>query len=181
MIQPYSADMNKSRGFTLIEAMVVVAIVAILTTLAAPSFKNLIQSSAMSGNVNSFLSDMRYARSEAIRRGGVVVMCRSNAPETTLSCDGDATTGWQTGWVIFDSQNIVLRRQGPITNIDSILDPATSPDYKFNFNATGRLPGDAGRVKFGGSQFPTTVQRVVCVGVGGRARIAGDGSITSCS
>jgi type IV fimbrial biogenesis protein FimT len=139
----------------------------------------------MSGNVNSFLSDMRYARSEAIRRGGVVVMCRSNAPETTLSCDGNtgATTGWQTGWIIFDSQNNVLRRQGPITNMDSILDPATSPspDYKFNFNAAGRLPGGAGRINFGGSRFPTTAQRVVCIGVGGRARIAGDGSIISCS
>jgi type IV fimbrial biogenesis protein FimT len=174
--------MNKFHGFTLIEAMVVVAIVAILTTLAAPSFKSLIQSNAMSGNVNSFLADMRYARSEAIRRGGVVVMCRSNLPETTLSCDGntDATTGWQTGWIVFDSQNNVLRRQGPITNMDSILDPAPSPDYRFNFNAAGRLPGGNGHVNFGGSQFPTTAQRVVCVGVGGRARIAGDGS-TSCS
>ena len=35
----------------------------------------------MSGNVNGFLADMRYARSESIRRGGGVTLCRSDAPE----------------------------------------------------------------------------------------------------
>lgn len=183
--------MKKSDGFTLIEAMVVIAIVAILTTLAAPSFKNLIQSNAVSGNVNSFMADMRFSRSEAIRRGGAVVMCRSNSPETTQSCDGNtgATTGWQTGWIVFDDLNDdgihdsnepVLRVQSPITNMDSIIDPSTTPNYKFRFNATGRLPGTNTRINFGGSNFPTTTQRVVCVSMGGRARIAGDGS-TSCS
>jgi type IV fimbrial biogenesis protein FimT len=179
--------MNKFHGFTLIEAMVVVAIVAILTTLAAPSFKSLIQSNAMSGNVNSFLADMRYARSEAIRRGGAVVICRSTSPETSPACDGtnNAANDWQTGWIIFDDLNKdgnldsgepVLRVQGPVTNMDSIV---VSSEYKFKFNATGRLPGGAAGIKFGGSNFSTTTQRVVCVSVGGRTRIAGDGS-TSC-
>lgn len=190
MIQPYFADMNKSHGFTLIEAMVVVGIVAILTALAAPSFKNLIQSNAISGNVNSFLADMRYARSEAIRRGGVVVMCRSNAPESTQACNGTtgAANGWLTGWIIFvdlngdgshDAGEPVLRVQGPITNMDSIIEP-TNKGYIFSFNATGRLPGTTRTINFGSSNFPTTTQRVVCVSVGGRARIAGDG-YSSCT
>jgi type IV fimbrial biogenesis protein FimT len=168
----------------------VIAIVAVLTALAAPSFKSLIQSNAMSSSVNSFLSDMRFARSEAIRRGGSVVMCRSNSPESTQSCDGNtgATNGWQTGWIVFDDLNkdgvhdsteAVLRVQGPITNIDSIIDTATS--YKYKFNAAGRLPGSLSRILFGSSNFSTTTQRVVCVSMGGRARIAGDGSITTCS
>ena len=72
--------MNKSHGFTLLELMVVLAIVAILTMLAAPSFTRLIQSITMSSTVNTFLADMRYARSESIRRGGGVVMCRSDDP-----------------------------------------------------------------------------------------------------
>jgi type IV fimbrial biogenesis protein FimT len=172
--------MNKSDGFTLIEAVVVIAIVAILTALAAPSFKSLIQSNAMSSNVNSFLSDMRFARSEAIRRGAAVVMCRSTSPETSSACNGtsNAANDWQTGWIIVDDLNNVLRVQGPITNIDSIL---VTSDYKFKFNAAGRIPGGAARINFGGTNFSTTTQRVVCVSVGGRARIAGDGSITSCS
>ena len=52
--------MNKFRGFTLIELLVVVAIVAILAALAAPSFVNLIQSTAMSSAVNTFMADLRF-------------------------------------------------------------------------------------------------------------------------
>jgi type IV fimbrial biogenesis protein FimT len=177
--------MNKSRGFTLIEAVVVIAIIAILTALAAPSFKSLIQSNAISSNVNSFLSDMRFARSEAIRRGGSVVICRSNLPESTQACNGTtgATNGWLTGWIVFvdlnkdgthDAGEPVLRVQGPITNLDSISEPS-SPSYKFRFNATGRLPGTTTTINFGSGNLPATVQRVVCVSVSGRARVAGDG------
>jgi type IV fimbrial biogenesis protein FimT len=179
--------MNKSSGFTLIEALVVIALVAILTALAAPSFKNLIQSNSISSSVNSFLADMRFARSEAIRRGSSVVICRSTSPETSPACNGTygQHNDWKTGWIIFDDLNKdgnldsgepVLRVQGPITNIDSI---DASSKYQFKFNATGRLPGYFDGIKFGGSNFPTTNQRVVCVSAGGRTRIAGDGS-TSC-
>jgi type IV fimbrial biogenesis protein FimT len=177
--------MNKSHGFTLIETMVVIAIIAILTTLAAPSFKNLIQSNAISSNVNSFLSDMRFARSEAVRLGSSVVVCRSNSPESAQACNGTsgATNGWTTGWIVFvdlnkdgthDTGEPVLRVQGPITNVDSISEP-TSPSYKFRFNATGRLPGGMTTINFGSGNLPATAQRVICVSVGGRARVAGDG------
>jgi type IV fimbrial biogenesis protein FimT len=184
--------MNRSDGFTLIEAVVVIAIVAILTALAAPSFKSLIQSNAISSNVNSFLSDMRFARSEAIRRGGSVVMCRSNAPESTQACDGTtgATNGWLTGWIVFvdlnkdgahDAGETVLRVQGPIANLDSIIETNSPTDpYKFKFNATGRLPGPTTTLKFGSGNFPVTAQRVVCVKIGGRVNVAGDGN-ASCS
>ena len=53
--------MNKSHGLTLIELLVVITIVAILAALAAPSFNNLIQSTAMSSAVNTFMADMRCA------------------------------------------------------------------------------------------------------------------------
>lgn len=58
--------MNRSRGFTLIELLVEMAIAAILIALAAPSFKRLIQSNTISSNVNTFMADLRFARSEAI-------------------------------------------------------------------------------------------------------------------
>lgn len=188
--------MHKSRGFTLIELMIVIAVVAILTTLAAPSFKQLIQSNTMSSNVNSFLADMRYARSEAIRRGGGVIMCRSDEPEAASPVCGTGSgpggNGWVSGWIIFHdadddgtriatSTDPVLRVQSPITSMDSIVDMAGTPKNMFPFTATGRLLLTyATTLQFGGGNYANTVQRVVCVNIGGHARIAGDG-YASCS
>lgn len=187
--------MYKSRGFTLIELMVVIAIVAILTTVAVPSFKQLIQSNTMSSNVNTFLADMRYARSEAIRRGGVVIMCRSDAPEAASPVCGAGSgpdgNGWVSGWIIFHdadddgtrvatSTDPVLRVQSPITSMDSIVEGSST---KFRFTATGRLRNlsSAGTtLQFGGGNYANSVQRIVCVSLGGHARIAGDGN-ASCS
>ena len=182
--------MKKSDGFTLIELLVAIAIAAILVMLAAPSFKGLIQSNTISSNVNSFLADMRYARSEAIRRGGGVIMCRSDSPEAASpvcgSGSGPGGNGWVSGWIIFHdmdgdgtriatSTDPVLRVQSPITSMDSIVEPSST---KFRFTATGRLrslSSAATTLQFGGGNYANTVQRVVCVNVGGRARVAGDG------
>ena len=186
--------MKKSYGFTLIELLVAIAIAAILIALAAPSFKQLIQSNSMSSTVNTFLADMRYTRSEAIRRGGSVVMCRSNAPEAASpACNnlsGPGGNGCVSGWIIFYDQDgdgtraaastdTVLRVQAPITSIDYIVESKASPPAKFQFTATGRLLNlsSATSLQFGGNPtFANTAQRVVCVSLGGRARIAGDGN-----
>lgn len=172
----------------MVELLVVIAIVAIMTTLAAPSFKNLIQSNSMSSVVNTFLADMRFARSEAIRRGGSVVLCRSGNPEaaTPVCSSGAGTNGWVSGWVVYVDQNSngtidaneVLRVQAPITSIDSIMQ--TSGGGARNslvFTATGRFTlSSTLALQFGGNaHFTNEMQRIVCVSVGGRARIAGDG------
>ena len=182
--------MKKSSGFTLIELMVAIAIVSILMTLAVPSFIQMFQSNTISSNVNNFLADMRYARSEAVRRGGGVIMCRSDAPEAASpvcgSGSGPGTNGWVSGWIIFhdvdgdgtriaSSTDPVLRVQSPITSMDSILEGSST---KFRFTATGRLQNlssSGTTLQFGGGSYANTVQRVVCVRVGGQARIAGDG------
>ena len=183
--------MHKSDGFTLVELMVVLAIVAILATLALPSFARLIQSTVISSNVNAFLADLRFARSESIRRGGGVVMCRSDAPEASnpacASDAGPAGNGWVSGWIIFhDLDNDaakgpaepLLRVQAPITSMNAITDDNPT-STKFRFTATGRLlqPGAATTLLFGARpEFASDVQRTVCVNPGGRARIVGDGT-----
>jgi type IV fimbrial biogenesis protein FimT len=190
--------MYKSRGFTLLELMLVIAIVAILIAFAVPSFQWMIQKVTISSNVNTFLSDMRYARSEGIRRGGGVVLCRSDAPEAAApACGsgfGPGGNGWVSGWIIFQdlsndgnksTNDPLLRVQAPIIAINSILGtlPDSSSSTTFSFTATGRLRNLIGTttMPFGGdSTFAKTMQRVVCVSLSGRARIAGDGNIASC-
>lgn len=187
--------MRKVRGFTLLEVVVVMAIIAILTALAAPGFTALIQSNAVSGNVNTFMADLRYARSEAIRRGSAVIMCRSDLPEAAApTCgagSGPGGNGWVSGWIIFEDrdntnnytsagdQAQLLRVQGPITNLDSIVEASST---KFKFTPTGRMSlAAATSLQFGSNAtIPNERQRIVCVNGSGRARIAGNGT-ASCS
>ena len=197
--RPGSADtVRRSRGFnsggfTFIELMVVLTLIAILASLAAPSFTHLMQKTKIADGINIFLSDMRFARSEAIRRGGGVVICRSNLPEASIpSCDADSGiggSGWASGWIVF--QNLsnngiksdgdpILRVQAPISSINAIND-GNPTSTKFRFTATGRLANanSATSLVFGASPlFASDVQRTVCVGLGGNARTAGDGTAT---
>ncbi len=168
----------------MVELMVVIAIIAILTTIAAPSFKTMLQSSSMTSAVNSFLADMRYARSESIRRGGGVVMCRSDNPDAAVpTCGTGSSVGWESGWIVFHNLNSgstrtsnepLLRVQAPLTSINTIAETGAATIFKFT--ATGRLSlSSATSIQFGSNPpFDTAAQRVVCVGLGGRARIALD-------
>ena len=61
-------------GFTAIELMVVVSIVAILAALAAPSFSPLIENWRVRESAEQLQSTLYYARSEAIKRGGQVLI-----------------------------------------------------------------------------------------------------------
>ncbi len=178
-------------GFTLVEVMIVLSIVGILASIAVPSFMQMIRSTNISGGVNTLMSDLRYARSESIRRGGGVVMCRSDDPEATVpacgSGSGSSGNGWVTGWIIFhdlnnnanmDADETVLRVQSPLATINAISD-GNDLSSKFRFTATGRLrdSSSAATLRFGADpEFASAAQRTVCVSSGGRARSAGDGS-----
>lgn len=171
------------------------AIVAILATLSMPSLTSLIQSNAVSSNVNTFLADLRFARSEAVRRGGAVLMCRSDAPEAASPvCNtnsGPDGNGWVSGWIVFEDRDgsltrnngdQLLRIQGPITNLDSIVE-INGASTTFQFTALGRMKSltSATSVQFGSNfSMPNSRQRIVCVNLSGRARIAGDGT-ASCT
>lgn len=188
--------MRKHQGLTLPELLVVMAIVGILATLAVPSFQRLIKAHAITDGVDIFMSDLRYTRSESIKRGGDVVMCRSDAPEkSNPTCGTGSLLGWQSGWIVFHDLNnnkkttaeTLLRVQSPLTGIDFITEPGAGfvaepgATTVFKFSPTGRLTlGTATHLQFGGHKTPADLQRLVCVSQSGRARIAGDGT-KSCS
>ena len=87
---------RRYQGFTLIELLITIGIAAILTAIAVPSFKYVINDNRMAGEVNDLLGDMQFARAEAIKEGSDVVVCSSSNHTT---CSGAAA--WQSGWIIY--------------------------------------------------------------------------------
>lgn len=88
---------RKTRGFTLVELMVTLAVLAILTMVAVPSFRDTIRRSRVSAASNALLADLRYARTEAINRGQLVSLCPSS---NGSSCTADGTA-WDAGWLVY--------------------------------------------------------------------------------
>jgi type IV fimbrial biogenesis protein FimT len=80
-----------SRGFTMIELMITVALVAIVLSLAYPSFVSVINSNRLAGASNDLIGDLQYARSEAIRRNSRVSVCASADGST---CGGGNWANW---------------------------------------------------------------------------------------
>lgn len=98
-VQGVSAQrQSRTRGFTLLELLVTLALVAILAALAAPSFTTLINSNRLSGAANDIVAALQVARMEAVRRGENVVICPSADGAT---CSG---TDWSR-MIVFSDRN----------------------------------------------------------------------------
>lgn len=151
--------MKKYNGFTLIELMIVMAVVSILIVVGAPSMRAYFANSFSNSLSNTLLIDIMYARNHAISNSVIVKMSplgsnpnAADNEDTGLSLFIPNTTGvnWGWGWVIYvdnnDNDNLdlneqIIRKQasfGPDALISSgpageLLDI----DSPIGFNASG--------------------------------------------
>lgn len=87
-------------GFTLIEIMVAIGIVAVLASVGLPEFTVFLRNTRLAGVASDLRSDMQLARSESIRRNARVLVCpRSSATATTCATTVAAAT-WMNGWLV---------------------------------------------------------------------------------
>jgi type IV fimbrial biogenesis protein FimT len=83
-------------GFTLIELMVTIAVLAILIALAMPSFASLINSNRLTAQSNEVVAALQFARVEAVRQNRRAIVCGS---ANGTSCSN--STAWNTGWLTY--------------------------------------------------------------------------------
>jgi type IV fimbrial biogenesis protein FimT len=98
MRQLHTSRSQHQCGFTLVELMVTVAVAALLVGLAAPTFRDMSIRNRLSTYTSDLIATIGYTRSEAVRRGVPVSICRSDDQET---CTGT----WSDGWIIFADPN----------------------------------------------------------------------------
>lgn len=159
----------RQSGFTLIELMVTVAVLAILLTIGLPSFQSSLRSNRVSTASNGLLTAISLARSEAIRSTRGAGVC--------ASADGSNCGGtWNDGWLVWmDSngdgvkdggENVIRYMQG-----GGKLSVAGTAQV-LAFDRRGRITTGAQSIGVHPESHDTPL-RCVVIGATGQARVQG--------
>jgi type IV fimbrial biogenesis protein FimT len=158
---------RRNAGYNMMEVMMVTALVAILATIAIPSFKYVTTSNRIAGEVNGLLGDMQFARSEAVKEGQSVTVCIST---NSTTCAGAVGGNWALGWIVFldtngnkqvDANETVIRAQPAFSGTDTFLAPAAF--NALTFNRLGYAPTAATVIKL--HDLTSNVNWIRCLAV----------------
>ena len=169
-------------GFTLVELMVTVALAGILVALGVPSFLRALGRHAIMAQAEELQDAVRIGRDEAMKRGGPVVLCRTEAasPGHCAGTSGD----WQT-WLLFAD----IGRSGAFAAGDPILRQhvdvsgrmtVSSETSAIRFESTGIAHADNGTAVIAlgpaggaadGSATDRALRRQVCINPRGAVAI----------
>lgn len=179
----------RHKGFTLIELLIVVALVALLTSLAVPSFRTFFVKRSVDAAADAMVTDLRYTRSEAIKRSARVTLCQS---ANGTSCAGTGG-GWIDGWIIFidadgdgavDAGDEIVRVQQSFPSmqyIASAIPPPSGDRRRFTYQPTGWSQSASQTFVFTPrGSVPANTTRILCISNQGRPGLKAPG-VTSCA
>jgi type IV fimbrial biogenesis protein FimT len=179
--------MRRDSGFTLIELMIAVALVAILLATAVPALDDFTNDARQTGAINDFISSIHIARNTAITTNSRVTMCAS---ASGANCEA---ASWDSGWIVFGD----LNSNGSLDATETIVSASAAANglniqsgefpavlmYRPNGRAmTNALTGNSGEFTvcdFRGAEHA----KVILVELSGRPRMSetkANGSPPSC-
>lgn len=134
-------NFSKLQGFTLLEMMVTLAVVAILIMFGIPSMQGFTKNARLSAQSNEFITGIQLARGAAIKQQRNASICVSTTINNTPpTCTGG--TDWSVGWVVWVDQDRdgtldtteVLRIAEPLDGTTTFTSTALG---QFTYAATG--------------------------------------------
>lgn len=181
-----TARLGRHDGFTMIELMVTIAMLAILLGIGIPSFQSMFRNSRITTQTNSLVTSFALARSEATKRGNVSICARSGN-----QCSG--TTNWETGWLVFTDQGVAGQLDGndqllkeadaassavTITSVDALNPNGTTTPaaafvtYTSLGSTTGGISTNSAQFEIEQSGCGKNEMRVVTISSSGRSNLA---------
>lgn len=138
-------------GFTLVEVMIVVAIIVVVAGIGIPNVRQFLDKTRVSTHANDLVSDLNLARMEAANRGGQQIAICGSVDGSTCTGDG---SGWSTGRIIFidadkngsrNNAEVILFRGGAVDERISIVSGGFPNNDFVRFLSYGGLsPSGAG-------------------------------------
>jgi type IV fimbrial biogenesis protein FimT len=181
-------------GFTLIELMVVLVIVGIVSAVAVPSYTSMMSKNRVTTAVASLHGALLLSRSEALKRGVPITICRSENTDTSspTCATSDSlplvNTGWADGWIIFSDNNnngvlepganpaeVVISVQNRLSKDAKDISIIPNASVKqITFNSTGQVFGNLIQLTVNKptSDSDASHDRFICIATGGRAVVS---------
>jgi type IV fimbrial biogenesis protein FimT len=150
-----------SRGFTLIELMVTVAVLALLAAVAAPAMIMLLNSNRLSSTAGELTAALQLARAEAVRRSAPVTLCGST---DGVNCTNGAN--W-TGWAIVGRNNMDATTAAVRSGVWPAGLQVRGPAAGIRFNSTGLIAAQQNLTVCMPTSQPAENQRVLTVMLSG--------------
>ena len=180
----YSQPACRCTGYSMTEVLTTLAVVGVVVSNGVPAMQNLVHEQRLTTQVNQLFTDLHLARSESIKRGAPVVLCKSG---DGVACS--TTTAWQDGWLVFvdSDDDRTMDANEPVIRVQQALSTGVTlrfgTSYRYVFYKPDGAAWPNGTFTFCDPR-DAAYARAIIITTAGRARVSSksssDGAL-SCS